>query len=193
MRCRTWGPIPAGDRMWDRLWPERTVPDSTCNATLSGRAKRTASFWSGLRAGAAGTSLATVRPPTANAPLASPPGFPHPKKPTLSRKRMGRRVRSWSMGGSRQFVTGPFRNGGVGQKFFRGSVLTLVATCGRAHLWAMWVMTQLLPQSACSCSVQSSGKKINVWKRGGRYCCQLVPPVAAMSTGSLCRCRTALR
>ena len=52
--------------------------------------------------------------------------------------------------------------------------------------------THPLPHSFSSASLQCSGKNTRFWNRGGRYFCQLVPPVAARSTGSLCRYLTAL-
>lgn len=46
---------------------------------------------------------------------------------------------------------------------------------------------QPFPQLSISSSPHNSGKKIRRWKRGGRYFCQLVPPVAAISSGFFSR------
>ena len=107
--------------------------DLQCHAV--GKGKAHGFFLIGVRAGAAGTSLARSgrRPPAHR----WTPRFPHPNRPTLSRKRTGRRCGGWSMEVGTGNLWPPFRNGGVGQKFCRRRLLTLPSpiaaglTCGR--------------------------------------------------------------
>ena len=189
--CSNCALTPAGDSRCDRLCPLRTVPAWTLRATVSSMANRKASCSSGVSTGAMGATPGPAEEARTSTSRSGPPQLPKPR--TSNTKERGvRRVRMEVV--NRQVAAIHGSNGLSLRKFCRRRLLTLPRPISlEGHLWAKWAMTQLLPHSACSCSVQSSGKKRSVWKRGGRYCCQFVPPVAAMSIGSFWRWRTALR